>query len=138
MYILSDILNRKTDFDRCPVSHSPCCCCDFSPLRTFKDCNRQKEPRSILVKTAVYLNRRGKPCKVHEMRFPSLKTWKVDKQAVWKSLEDSGLHIVEVGPGSRIVLTPGQNLQIKHLDRVWNFKWKLCRESSTETIIKIR
>lgn len=139
VYILSvgDILNGKTDFDRCPVSHSPCCCSDFSPLRTFKDYNRQKKPRFILVKTPGCLNGRGKPCKVHEMRFPSLETWTVDKQAVWRSLENSWLHIVEVDLSSRVVLTPGQNLQIKHLARVWNFKWKVCRESSAETIIKI-
>lgn len=44
-------------------------------------------------------------------------------------MENRRLHIVEVDVLSHIVLTPGQNLQIKHLDRVWNFKWKICRES---------
>lgn len=24
------------------------------------------------------------------------------------------------------VWTSGQSLQMKHLDRVWNFKWKVC------------
>lgn len=127
------ILNRKTDFDRCPVSHSPCCCCYFSPLRTFKDCNRQKEPKSILVKN---------PC-VSEQAWEALQsTWNAfSKPQNLESWQTSSVEkfwkIVEVGPGSRIVLTPGQNLQIKHLDRVWNFKWKLCRQSTRETIIKI-
>lgn len=43
-------------------------------------------------------------------------------------MENSRLIIVEADLVSRAVLAPGQNLQIKHLDRVWNFKWKVCRQ----------
>lgn len=114
-----------------------------APRRQIKS-KTDKTPRFILVKkkTLWCLKRRGKPCKVHETHFPSLKNlWKVYKQAGRKSLEYIRLLIWDVDSVTRVVRTPWQNFRIKHLDGVLHFKWKVCRKISCNhghTLIKIK
>lgn len=115
----------------------------FQPPRRQIKSKTDKTARFILVKKTPWcLKRRGKPCKVHETHFPSLKNlWKVYKQAGRKSLEYIRLLIWDVDSVTRVVQTPRQNFRIKHLDRVLNFKWKVCRKMSfnhRHTLIKIK
>lgn len=123
---------RKNRFVRCPVSCSPWCRCDFFSFFLFffnpswgqisTKTDKKASPRTpcYTCKTPGVSEK-----KVHEMSFPSL----------WRNLESLPINRLmgrkenRRGRWATLFWPLGKNLQIKHLDRVWNFNWKICRES---------
>ena len=80
----------------------------------------------LVKKQPGFMNRSGKSWKLHEkLLFQVSRNLEGLQINIWEKFgKQPATHLL-----SHIVSTPGQNLQIKHLDRVWNFKWKICRES---------
>ena len=118
---------RKNRSVRCPVSRSPRCRCDFFFYPSWGQISTKTDKKASPPRMPCYTCKTPgvSEKKVHEMSFPSL----------WRNLESLPINSLRGrkensrGRWATLFWPLGKNLQIKHLDGVWNFNWKICRES---------